>query len=270
MIAKPLIADRRRLAGMSVESNSAESGTGQPLLTVAGPVATILLRRPEQHNRIDPDDLPLLGRQLDRVANDPAIRVLVMRGSGQRTFSSGYTVDAILTRLHERSLEAFLNRLEQFPKPTIAAIQGGVYGGATDLALCCDLRIGVHRSRMFMPAARFGLHYYPDGLRRYVSRLGATAARRLMLTAATIEADEMLRIGFLTACVAPEALDAAVDAEIEQLLACEPGAIAAMKQSLNELGRVDPAVMAALEARYLTSLRSDVLKARLAPDSCNR
>ena len=76
--------------------------------------------------------------------------------------------------------------------------RAAIYGGATDLALCCDLRIGVSTSRMFMPAARFGLHYYADGLRRYVSRLGPTAARKLMLTGCTIEADEMLRIGFLT------------------------------------------------------------------------
>ena len=235
-----------------------------PLLTSAGPVATILLQRPSQHNRIDPDDLPVLQQHLDRIEQDEAIRVVVFRGSGERTFSSGYTVEAILSRLEERTFERFLNRLEAFALPTIAAIQGGIYGGATDLALCCDIRIGVTSSRMFMPAARFGLHYYPDGLRRYVNRLGDTAARRLMLTGATIEADDMLRIGFLTECVAPAELDAAVDRVVEQLLGCEPGAIAAMKQSLNQLAGVDSAILQAMEARYLASLRSDVLRERLS------
>src|SRR5690606_34770651 len=137
-----------------------------PLLTVSGRAATILLRRPAQHNRIDPDDLPVLMDHLAAVEADATADVPVFRGSGDQTFSSGYTVEAILSRLKERAFERFLDRLEHLAKPTIAAIQGGIYGGATDLALCCDLRIGVSASRMFMPAARFGLHYYQDGLRR--------------------------------------------------------------------------------------------------------
>ena len=72
-----------------------------------------------------------------------------------------------------------LDRLERFPLPTVCAMNGSVYGGATDLALCCDLRIGVRGSRMLMPASRFGLHYYPGGLRRYVGTLGLAAAKKL-------------------------------------------------------------------------------------------
>jgi enoyl-CoA hydratase/carnithine racemase len=234
-----------------------------PLLTIAGRTATILLRRPQQHNRIDPDDLPILLDQLDRIEADDAVDVLVLRGSGSQTFSSGYTIEAIRSRLEERTFEKFLNRLENLARPSIVAIQGGVYGGATDLALCCDLRIGVSSSRMFMPAARFGLHYYADGLRRYVSRLGPTAARKLMLTGCTIEADEMLRIGFLTDLVAPAELDATVSKYVQQLLACDRGAIAAMKQSLNQLAFVDPAILDGIHARFLASLQSPALQQRL-------
>jgi len=241
-----------------------------PLLTIADRVATILLRRPKEHNRLDPDDLPILIDQLDQVAADSAAEVLVFRGSGSRTFSSGYTVEAILSRLEERTFEKFLNRLENLERPSIVAIQGGIYGGATDLALCCDLRIGVHSSRMFMPAARFGLHYYADGLRRYVSRLGPTAARKLLLTGCTIEAREMLRIGFLTDVVAPTALEATVTRYVEQLLACDKGAIAAMKRSLNQLATVDPGVLDDIQERFLASLRSDALQQRLASAAAAR
>jgi enoyl-CoA hydratase/carnithine racemase len=241
-----------------------------PLLTIADRVATILLRRPKEHNRLDPDDLPILIDQLDQVAADPAAEVLVFRGSGARTFSSGYTVEAILSRLEERTFEKFLNRLENLERPSIVAIQGGIYGGATDLALCCDLRIGVHSSRMFMPAARFGLHYYADGLRRYVSRLGPTAARKLLLTGCTIEAREMLRIGFLTDVVAPTDLEATVARYVEQLLACDKGAVAAMKRSLNQLATVDPAVLDDIQERFLASLRSDALQHRLANTAAAR
>ncbi len=238
-----------------------------PLLSIENRTATILLRRPAQHNRIDPDDLLVLLDQLETVQGDEDVDVLLFRGSGSRTFSSGYTVEAIQSRLDERTFEKFLNRLENLPRPTIVAIQGGIYGGATDLALCCDLRIGVTNSRMFMPAARFGLHYYPDGLRRYVSRLGATAARKLMLTGCTIDAPEMLRIGFLTDLVEPQQLDLTVGRYVEQLQACDRGAIIAMKQSLNQLDQVDPAVHQAIDARFLQSLQSEALRDRIADRS---
>ena len=254
---------RKRQPPLSVNPPEPTASACSPLLTIEHRTATILLRRPAQHNRIDPDDLPILLDQLAVIEADDSVGAVVFRGSGPRTFSSGYTVEAILSRLDERTFEKFLNRLEHLDRPTLVAIQGGIYGGATDLALCCDLRIGVTRSRMFMPAARFGLHYYPDGLRRYVSRLGATAARKLMLTGCTIEAQEMLRIGFLTDLVKPEQLEATVARYVEQLLACDRGAIAAMKQSLNQLGQVDRAILEAIEARFLASLQSDELRRRL-------
>ena len=153
-----------------------------PSLTIAGAVATIRFERPSEHNRIDPDDIPILRRHLARIATLPELRVVVITGSGAKTFSSGFTVGAILGRL-DRSFEDLLDEIEALPLPTICALSGSVYGGATDLALCCDFRIGVRGSRMFMPAARFGLHYYPGGLRRYVAALGAAQAKRLFLTA---------------------------------------------------------------------------------------
>src|SRR5690606_30809646 len=84
---------------------------------------------------------------------------------------------------------------------TIAAVNGGAYGGGTDLCLACDFRIGIPESNMFMPAAKLGLHFYPGGMSRYVSRLGLNQAKRLFLTAQKINAQEMLAIGFLTEVV---------------------------------------------------------------------
>lgn len=238
------------------------AGDTPPLLEIDGPRATLRLNRPSQHNRIDPEDLPVLHAHLDSALAHPAVRVVVFAGSGPRTFSSGYTLQAILDRLQERALEGLLDRIETLPLPTIAAIHGGVYGGATDLALCCDLRIGVPACRMFMPAARFALHYYPGGMRRYVARLGHAAATKLFLTATTIDADEMLRIGFLSDLVSPDALGVTVSRYVQEFAANDAGAIAAMKRSLAEIaaGVADPA---AIERRYLESLASPALRARL-------
>jgi enoyl-CoA hydratase/carnithine racemase len=234
-----------------------------PLLERDGPCATIRLNRPTQHNRIDPTDIAIIQQNLDVIESDSTLRVVVFAGNGPKTFSSGYTLQAIREKLDERTFEALLDRIERLPLPTVAAIHGGVYGGATDLALCCDLRLGVTTSRMFMPAARFGLHYYPGGMRRYVERLGLTAATRLFLTAATIDSDEMLRIGFLTERVAPEVLPIRLAEVVAELAANEPGAMAAMKRSLAELGAAH-AALEPIERRYLESLASPALRDRLS------
>jgi enoyl-CoA hydratase/carnithine racemase len=116
---------------------------------------------------------------------------------------------------------------------------------------------------MFMPAARFGLHYYPGGLRRYVTALGAAQAKRLFLTAQAIVADEMLRIGFLTELVPATALDGKVDEYANAVLACEPGVLSTMKRQIDAIAGGDAKAAAARED-YERSLRSRVLRERLA------
>jgi enoyl-CoA hydratase/carnithine racemase len=152
-----------------------------------------------------------------------------------------------------------VDRLEDLGVPTICRLNGGVYGGSTDLALACDFRIGVDTAEMFMPAARLGLHYYTSGIRRYVSRLGADNAKKLFLTAEKIGAPEMLRIGYLTAMVPAEALDAEVDRLATQLAANAPVAMAGMKRTINEIahGKLDEA---AADARARDSMRGPEIK----------
>jgi len=246
---------------------------GAPLLARAGPLLRVTLHRPEQHNRLDPADVDalsmLFARVVEEVAADPSsVRALVITGTGDRTFSSGYTLHAILEELDAR-FERMLDALETLPIPTIAAFNGSVYGGATDLALCCDMRIGTPGLKMFMPAAKFGLHYYPGGLRRYLTRLGLPAATKLMLTAMTIDTDEMLRVGFLTEVVEREALQACVDEYLDHVLSTEPVAVAGMKRHLLALSQRQAdepaarALLASMEQAYEASLRSEELRRRL-------
>lgn len=234
---------------------------GPPSLTVAGSVATIRFERPGEHNRIDPDDIPVLRAHLEHVAATPSVRAVVFRGAGDKTFSSGFTLDAILDRL-DRSFEDLLDAIEQFALPTIAVLNGGVYGGATDLALCCDIRIGVPGTRMFMPAARFGLHYYPGGLRRYVAAVGPAQAKRIFLTGQTLRADEMLRIGFLTDLVSRGRLERTVADTLAAIEQCEPAVVKSMKRQLNAIAAGDGA-QAQARTEYERSLRSAELRRRL-------
>jgi methylglutaconyl-CoA hydratase len=233
-----------------------------PDLSVSGPRATITLRRPEEHNRIDPADLGVLLGHFASVVADPAVRVLVITGLGDRTFSSGYTIEAIRDHLGD-GFERMLDTLESLPLPVICALNGSVYGGATDLALCCDFRLGIKGSRMLMPAAKIGLHYYPGGIRRYVTRLGMSAAKKLFLTALPVDAEEMLRIGFLTELVEPDQLDEEVNRYVDALVAGEASVLTSMKQFLNQTadGNID---LVAQRIAYEKSLGSEELAARIA------
>ncbi|MGE4239718.1 enoyl-CoA hydratase/isomerase family protein [Ramlibacter sp.] len=232
-----------------------------PGLHREGAAAVIRLRRPREHNRLDPDDLDVIRRHLDTVLDEGEARALVLTGTGEQTFSSGYTIQAIVQTLDGR-FEKLLDVVEDFPLPTICALNGSVYGGATDLALCCDFRIGVRGSRMFMPAAKFGLHYYPGGLRRYTTQLGPTQAKRLFLTAQTIADEEMLRIGFLTELVDRDELAPTVSRYVEAIGACEPQAVRSMKRQMNAIAGNAPDA-AAERDDYERSLRSEELARRV-------
>ena len=121
---------------------------------------------------------------------------------------------------------------------TIAAIHGGVYGGATDLALACDFRLGMTGCEMFVPAARLGLHFYRGGLERYVTRLGPGWAKRVLLACETLDAEAMRQSGFLDR-VLPDAtaLATAVEQLRDQLLDMAPLALLGMKKHLNAITR---------------------------------
>jgi enoyl-CoA hydratase len=246
-------------------TDAAEAGSA-PLLDIDGARATIRLNRPRHLNRLQADDLGALLALFDRIEADPAIRVMVLTGTG-RAFSAGYDLNSVAERAvstkDEQSagsaFEVVVNRLEDLGVPTICRLNGGVYGGSTDLALACDFRIGVDTAEMFMPAARLGLHYYKSGIKRYVSRLGADNARKLFLTAQKIEAPEMLRIGYLTAMVPAEALDEEVDRLAAILAGNAPLAMRGMKQAINEFARgaLDEA---AADRRHRDSMRGAEIK----------
>lgn len=226
---------------MSAAATEAAADPGPPALTLAGPRATIRLNRPRHMNRIEPADLRALVAHCEAVDAAPGLRVLVLEATG-KSFSAGYHLGDLAAPseavpMPTPSFEELVNRLEAVRVPTICRLQGGVYGGATDLALACDFRVGATGIEMFMPAARLGVHYYEAGLRRYVSRLGLNAAKRLFLTAERLDAAEMLRIGYLTELVPAAELDARVDALASHLAALAPLPVQGMKQALDEIAR---------------------------------
>ncbi|MCA1425211.1 MULTISPECIES: enoyl-CoA hydratase/isomerase family protein [unclassified Bradyrhizobium] len=246
-------------------SDTADAASS-PLLEIIGARATIRLNRPKHLNRLQAEDLDELTRLFGRVEADPDIRVLVLTGTG-RAFSAGYDLNSVAERAVSAgeqqsagsAFEAVVNRLEDLGVPTICRLNGGVYGGSTDLALACDFRVGVDTAEMFMPAARLGLHYYPSGIKRYVTRLGVDNAKKLFLTAQKIDAPEMLRIGYLTTMVPVEFLDEEVDTLAAILAGNAPQAMRGMKRAINEFARGEFDEGAA-DRRHRDSMRGDEIK----------
>jgi enoyl-CoA hydratase len=197
--------------------------------------AAITFRRPERHNALEISDLEALDLALTELASRPDLRLLVLKADG-KSFCSGVDLGAVAGHdWRNNPLERVCDRLEALPCPTVCVLQGGVYGGGTDLALACDFRLGAKGIRCFVPPAKLGIQYHPHGLKRAVTRLGLGPAKRLFLTGETFNDAEMLRTHFLDWLVPAEELESRTEAVAASILALAPGAVRGMKQSLNEI-----------------------------------
>ena len=209
----------------------------KPELQLSGHIATLTLRRPDSANKLSPEDLPSIIESIDQINAADAIRVVVLRSEG-KYFCSGYDISEVKNSQNQgSSFGDMVDAFERCRAVTVAVVHGGVYGGATDMALACDFRVGSTAAEMFMPAARLGLHFYQAGLERYVSRLGIDTAKRLFLTCERLTALEMKSCGFLTHLVEPDALQTTVDSLSETLSDMAPLPLFGMKKHLNLIAR---------------------------------
>jgi enoyl-CoA hydratase/carnithine racemase len=204
--------------------------------SIDGPLGHIVLDRPEAHNALDRAVMAALTALLaDWAARD--LRAVVLTGRG-RSFCSGASLGEVAGGdWRENPLTGLCDALEALPCPTVAALNGGAYGGGVEVALACDFRVGVRGMRAFVPPARLGIHYEPAGIRRAMERLGAQAARRLFLLAETFGDEALLAMGFLDRLVEPEALEAEAAAMAEALAGLAPLAVRGMKRTILELSR---------------------------------
>lgn len=259
-------SEKKQETGHNLMTKKSEKVPGtQPILIVDGDRAEIRLQRAAVHNRLLPEDVDMLERLFAEIDAAPQVRVAVLASSG-KTFSAGFDIGSIENTSGEtaapRVFERMVDRLANLRVPTVAAIQGGVYGGAADLALACDFRIGVEAMELRIPAAVLGVHYYANGLQRFVTRLGLGAAKRIFLLAETLDASELKRVGYLDEVVPAAELASAVDRYAAQLSTLAPIAVQGMKRALNQAANAalnQEVTRAAIE----TAMRSEDLKTGL-------
>lgn len=231
-----------------------------PSLAIVGARATITLERPEKHNLLEVDDIPRFLGLLEKVDAAEAVRVLVVTGAGEKTFCSGIAIgDIAATDWSDNPLERLVKRLEAVRVPSICALNGSVYGGACDLALACDFRLGVEGMRLVLPAARLGLMYNVTGLRRLVERVGLNMAKRIMLLAEELDDKALVECGYLMRLVPRADLGPETEALARRIESLSPLALAGMKRALNEIARGELDAKAAQE-RILASFASEDAK----------
>jgi enoyl-CoA hydratase/carnithine racemase len=246
------------------------SAPSTPVLAITHGVATLTLNRPEHRNRLEDADLHALLQAFAQIDADPAVRVLVLtantQGQPRPVFSAGYHIGGFDGAAHDPQLfEKIPDALAALRPVTVCALNGSVYGGATDLVLACDLRIGLAGTELRMPATALGLHYYPSGLQRFVARLGINGAKRAFLTARPFSAQRLLHMDCLEALASsPEDFAQALAELVDDVARLAPLAVQATKQSLDEIstGRTS---LAALRAREtLTAASADFAEGRAA------
>ena len=245
-----------------------------PELRVDGPLATITLRRPEVANRLERDDLDVMLAHLQAVERDEQVRVLVLRSQG-RHFCSGFNLEELWAEgsvgtPQARSLSApqhfaqVADALERVRPVSLAVMQGGAFGGAVDLALACDLRLGTVQGTAVVPAVRLGLQFYRSGLQRALRRLPWPVAQQLFLLGRSLDATALAAAGFYSEVLDDAAqLEAAAQAWCDELLCLAPMALCGIKRAMADVasGRAgDPSVAAALDAAGAQTERSADLR----------
>lgn len=240
-----------------------------PSLQRDGFVATITLRRPAKLNRLSTEDLHVLQSHCREIAQDGNTRVVVLTAdtTGQKrpVFCAGYDVGGFADPKHDpRLFEKTVDGLAQLPQVVMALANGSVYGGATDLLLACDVRLGLEAAEFRMPACALGLHYYPSGMRRSVEALGLNGAKQAFLTASPLSFERLREWGVFLSLHAPQGLEARGRALAQEMALLAPMALQASKSSLNEIGQGldDPDVLMRREAQCLAS--SDFFEGRQA------
>ena len=243
-----------------------------PLLHIEGGVATLTLNRPQHRNRLQLDDLQVLLAHIEALQHRSDVRLVLLTAQvleDKPVFSAGFDLGAFEAEGGQASVgfEAVPDALARLPQLTLAAINGSIYGGATDLAMACDFRIGVTGMLFKIPAAALGLHYYPSGMQRFVARLGLGAARRIFLKAEQLRDIELLHMGYLDELIVPEHWAIKRDAWVQHLAAMAPLAVQGMKQTLNEMahGEINDALRRRWHSReQLTQLSHDFAEGRRA------
>ena len=217
-----------------------------------GAVRHVVLNRPEKRNAMSQELLRALGQALREAAAEESVRCVLLRGEGP-VFSAGVDLGELGALAgetgHARTFRnvflACANLSEEMPKPVVCQIHRTCVGGALEVALGCDLRVASSDASFGLPEVRFGIIPDVGGSTRLPAVVGLGRAKELIMTGRTIDAAEAERIGLVNRVVAPEELEQATQALVDELLANSHVAVGHAKRVLDASAR--PTIAQSLE-----------------------
>lgn len=225
------------------------------ILVERGTVGRVTLARPDVRNAFDAQLISEITHALNALADDPALRVLVLAAQGN-VFCAGADFHWMTSRkgvsLDEnvddaRRLFDMFHALYAFPRPTVARVQGSAFGGGAGLLACCDMVVMSDTAQLAFSEVRIGL--VPATIAPFVvRRIGEGCARELFLSGAPVSAARALEVGLASRVVPAADLDAAVEESVKQLMQGGPQALAATKRLLSDLS-----AMPLTETREITT-----------------
>ena len=242
------------------------AGSNEISVRVAERVAWLTIDRPAKANALSNRMLAAIHDALDELRRDSAVRVVVFTGGGERFFSSGFDIGEIAPApAADERVEPAANLVDEtmievaeFPKPTIACLNGSAFGTGCELATACDIRVAAEGIEMAMPPARVGVLYSAAGIERFIRLAGPAVAKEMFFSARRISAARALSIGLLSSVVPRVELVPTVEALAKEIAANAPRVIAATKAVVNELS-FSAARLTILENRRDAWRRSDEL-----------
>jgi enoyl-CoA hydratase len=208
-----------------------------------GSVGWITFNQPEKRNAVSVDMWEAIPKVLDGFAADNEVRVIALKGAGDKAFVSGADISQFekqrsgpeAVQYYEEIAERAQLMLHGFDKPTVAVIRGFCLGAGVNIALCCDLRIAADDAKMGIPAARMGLGYRTSATKNLVDTVGAPNAREIMLTARQIPADEARAMGLVHRVVPVAQLEAAAQELLDTIGGNAPMTMATAKYIIREV-----------------------------------
>jgi enoyl-CoA hydratase len=219
-------------------SATASSAIG---IRVDGAIATVSIDRRELHNALSHDVLDALEDAFEQLAANPAVRVAILRGAGERAFASGMDLkqlrlmDPAAAQEHFDQLNRVLGVVETAPFPVIAMVHGFAVGGGCELAAACDLRIAGSSARIGVPIGRFGHCPDRENLRRLLRLISPAHIRAMIMTDTLFDASDAHRMGFFNWVVPDAQLEAFTLSMASTISQKSPLGLRAFKQALAEV-----------------------------------
>jgi enoyl-CoA hydratase/carnithine racemase len=216
---------------------------GTTRLTIDGAVASVVFDRPGARNAMTWAMYEQLGDICRRLASEPGVRAVCLRGAGGEAFVAGTDIeqfkqfkDGAAGVAYEQRIDECMGQLEALPMPTVAVIEGWAVGGGLAIASACDIRIATPSARLGVPIAKtLGNCLSMGNLARLVAAFGRPRVQRMLIGAEILTAEEGLGCGYLAQLVAAEGIDAAAASLCQRLASLAPVTQAVSKEALRRL-----------------------------------